>query len=927
MARIQSGIGLSTGIQIQETVDALMKVAARPRDNLFERTGTLEKKQVAVTELAGLLYALKTSVTRLGRTSVFGKRTATSSNTSALSVSATTEAPEGTYQITPFRTAQSQQLLSAGFAASDRPIGAGTLRFRFGAHVEDGLSLDLLQGGHGITRGKIRITDRSGAQAEIDLSTALTIDDVLEAINGNAGIDVTATARGDRLRLRDNTGQTASNLKVAEVGGGTTAASLGLAGIDVAAEQADGDDLLWLFEDLDLSQLNDAAGVRIDTVLDDIEYTLRDGTTGTIDLSPIISGSSEVDHDLTLGDLLDRINAAAPEKLQAAIAPDGDRLVITDLTSGAGDFTLSSSGAYDVLADLGLDGTAVDGQITGRRILGGLRSVLLSSLGGGGGLGELGSVQLTDRSGATATVDLSSADTLQDVVEAINAAGIGVRAGVNPARTGIRLVDTTGSTAGNLVVANADGTNTADKLGIALDEAVDEIDGGDLHLQVVALSTRLDDLNGGRGVARGSFTIRDSSQHETTINRTASIETVGELVREINLRADNVRAEINETGDGIRLVDTAGGDGELTIIEGSTTVAADLHLLHLLGGAKQVEVDGQPAQVIDGSTTYTVELDDQATLEGLRAAIAELDAGVTASILTAGTTRPYHLALASEQAGRQGRLVIDASQFGVDFSEMSRAQDALLIFGDPGSPGSNLLLTSSTNTFEGAVPGLTLTVGQPTETPVTVTVSQSDSDLVGAVRTMVNDYNRFRERLAKLTAFDTTTETASVLTGDSAALRLDTDVPYLLSGSFQGAGPIRALAELGIDFKDDGTLTLDETQLKKRFAADPRAVEQFFTTEGQGFSDRFDRLIEQLAGEQDTSLLTARIGALGDTIQRNYDRISQMEAQLDLQRERMLMDFYRMELAVGKMQTMMTALASIQALQPLTVSTGSRNWN
>jgi NAD(P)-dependent dehydrogenase (short-subunit alcohol dehydrogenase family) len=40
-------------------------------------------------------------------------------------------------------------------------------------------------------------------------------------------INVTAVAHGDRLRLVNNTGQAVSNLKVQEVGGGTTAASLG----------------------------------------------------------------------------------------------------------------------------------------------------------------------------------------------------------------------------------------------------------------------------------------------------------------------------------------------------------------------------------------------------------------------------------------------------------------------------------------------------------------------------------------------------------------------------------------------------------------------------------------------------------------------------------------------------------------------------
>ncbi len=93
---------------------------------------------------------------------------------------------------------------------------------------------------------------------------------------------------------------------------------------------------------------------------------------------------------------------------------------------------------------MGLTGTAVDGVITGRRIISGANTVLLSSLGGGKGLGELGAINLTDRNGASATVDLSNAETLEDVIEAINAAPVQITARVNQARNGIELMDTSG---------------------------------------------------------------------------------------------------------------------------------------------------------------------------------------------------------------------------------------------------------------------------------------------------------------------------------------------------------------------------------------------------------------------------------------------------------------------------------------------------
>ena len=82
------------------------------------------------------------------------------------------------------------------------------MSFRYGIDVANAADLETIDGGLGFTAGKIRITDRSGASAEIDLSAAQNIDDVLAAINNASAINVLATADGDRIRLTDKTGQT-----------------------------------------------------------------------------------------------------------------------------------------------------------------------------------------------------------------------------------------------------------------------------------------------------------------------------------------------------------------------------------------------------------------------------------------------------------------------------------------------------------------------------------------------------------------------------------------------------------------------------------------------------------------------------------------------------------------------------------------------
>jgi flagellar hook-associated protein 2 len=180
-------------------------------------------------------------------------------------------------------------------------------------------------------------------------------------------VNVTASVSGDRIVLTDDTGQTNANLRVQEVGSGQTAADLGLAGINVAAGSALGDDLVRLHDGAALATLNDGAGLDISDAVDDLQVSLRDGTTLLIDF----------EDETTLGQILTTINEADPARLKAEIGPDGDRIVLTDLSSDTGGtFAVTDPFGGTTAEKLGLTGTAAGGVINGARLLGGLKSSL-----------------------------------------------------------------------------------------------------------------------------------------------------------------------------------------------------------------------------------------------------------------------------------------------------------------------------------------------------------------------------------------------------------------------------------------------------------------------------------------------------------------------------------------------------------------------
>jgi flagellar hook-associated protein 2 len=1028
MARIQSSVGLTTGVPIVDTVEQLLAISARPRDLLMERTSQLRAQQVAVTELTALIVGVQFSIDKLGTNELFDRKTVTSSDDSLLTPTVTGSPAAGTYRFTPVRRAQAHQLMSGGIADAESPLGAGTMTLRFGGFVDESVSLDELNGGAGVQRGTIRITDRSGSNALVDLRHAMTIDDVLMAININSEINVTATAEGDQIRLRDNTGQTTSNLIVQEVGLGTTAADLGLGDVNLADNTVLGQDVLRLYDDLVLDRLNDGTGISLSKGAADLEVTFADGSaplqieflavskgetaatatteaaqgvdaqivftsvgtgadydgyeikfeddeeisageetvelnavskritfhidaghtrayqvidalnndatasqyftaarptegngTGLIDVTDTATtsgGAIEYNEESTVGELLETINAADPARLQARISAGGDGIEFVDLTSGSGTFSVASLFGGSTAEDLGLAEAASGGVISGGRRLGGLQSVLLNSLSGGHGLGLLGLLSLTDRAGNSASVDLTSAETLSDVIQTINGSGTEITATVNSARNGLLLTDTSGGT-GNLIVANGDATNTADALGITVDAATASIDSGSLNRQTFHEQLALDSLNQGQGIGGGSFLITDSQGQVGAVNLTvAGATTVGDVLEAINSLNIGVEARINDTGDGILLLDTAGGSGTLHVDEvGNGTAATDLKIA---GTAGTVDLNGTPTQVLDGTTSIRITLDEDDTLKDLVEKINDADGGIAASLFNSGAgTAPYRLSLVSQTTGKNGAIQIEAQELGLGFQEIVAAQDALLMLGSADAPVAGALAASTSNDFDQLIDGISVSLNGTSTSEVAITVESTDEGVVSQIELFVEQYNSLRGKIDELTYFDEAANTTGVLFGTNEALRVDVDLARVVTSRFLGAGSIRSLEEVGLSLDDQGQMTFDKKRFRDIYASAPRDVETFFSHEEFGVAARVAKVAEQLAGE-DSSLLLTRVQTLQSSIDSNEQRISDMNGSLERERESLLKEFYQMELVVARLQNNLTALSQLQAIPPLT---------
>jgi flagellar hook-associated protein 2 len=273
------------------------------------------------------------------------------------------------------------------------------------------------------------------------------------------------------------------------------------------------------------------------------------------------------------------------------------------------------------------------------------------------------------------------------------------------------------------------------------------------------------------------------------------------------------------------------------------------------------------------------------------------------------------LSLSVDKSGAANELLVDTTNTRISLQEVSSGRDALLLYGTSGSGG--ILLSSSSNTFSNVVDGLDVNIKDGSTTPVTVNVSSSTTSLVSTAKDFVASYNSLRDTLDKMTDFDATALTTGVLFGSSEALQVESSISNLITQRFFGVGQFQSLSEVGITVNDKGKISLDETKLNAAYNKDPDAVKQLFSDSKRGVSTKLDAAVDRLAGK-DSSVLTARTDALTHTIQINSDRIDDMNARLDKQRETLMNQFAALETTIARMKDNLSALSSLQIIPPMT---------
>lgn len=182
--------GLATGIDTESIIQKLTELQTRPMQRLMVRKSQLQNRMSAFDQFRGLVNSLASAAGALSVNSAFNSVRGSSSDTNVATITSSTEALPGTYELRVSKLAQAHKIVSGAHTSATAELGAE---------------------GQFMVNGKI-----------ITLQSSDTLNSIAQKINA-AGAGVTAsvltTSTGAYLTLTANETGKNSKIQLADVGG------------------------------------------------------------------------------------------------------------------------------------------------------------------------------------------------------------------------------------------------------------------------------------------------------------------------------------------------------------------------------------------------------------------------------------------------------------------------------------------------------------------------------------------------------------------------------------------------------------------------------------------------------------------------------------------------------------------------------------
>jgi flagellar capping protein FliD len=287
------------------------------------------------------------------------------------------------------------------------------------------------------------------------------------------------------------------------------------------------------------------------------------------------------------------------------------------------------------------------------------------------------------------------------------------------------------------------------------------------------------------------------------------------------------------------------------------------------------------------------------------------DAGVRATAVNTGNG--YRLQLTSTTSGADGHFDV-ATTAGTAFTQTSFATNALLDLG-------GVEVSSSTNTFEDLMTGVSVTVTEKGAAAVEVT--EDPKSVAAKVKTLVDAVNSALDMIKK--HGNAEKGSTAALKGDSELRTLTSQLLQTMSDAVSGAG---SPGLVGIDLTREGTVRFTEATFLATLASDPGMVQRVFagapavdaqpataTTPAVAAQEAVDGLSQRLEAltKRTTNATTGTLTLLAqgrETLVNDFkSRIEDWDLRLATRRETLTRQFTAMETALSSLKNQSTWLA------------------
>jgi flagellar hook-associated protein 2 len=280
---------------------------------------------------------------------------------------------------------------------------------------------------------------------------------------------------------------------------------------------------------------------------------------------------------------------------------------------------------------------------------------------------------------------------------------------------------------------------------------------------------------------------------------------------------------------------------------------------------------------------------------GIRATLIH-EANGSRLVLTSAKTGAENEIAVSQSGGDGGLAALEYSaSLPANYTEIAEAKDAIVNI-------ANATITSSTNTIDNAIDGVSLTlVAKSEDAPTTLTVTYDRESVTTRVNNFVTAYNALTSQISRLRNYDSVTKTGGPMIGDSMLGGIESQLRRTISDSVDGASAsFNTLASIGITTQADGKLAVDSAKLNKALDGNFEAVGKLFGSE-QGIGAKlFGQMDERLKTD---GALDTRSKNLVDQQKTIEERQDSIDVRMQAVQARYLAQFTRLDALLSQLQT------------------------